>query len=76
LKQFDISEEQVESAFNSFDVNNKMRAAKKITRQSGASGVPAMVVDGKYLTNQQLSGGTQEMFQVIDQLIGKAASER
>ncbi len=76
LKKFDITEEQVTSAFNSFDVNNKMRAAKKITRQSGATGVPAIVVDGKYLTSQQLSGGTPEMFQVVNQLIGKAASER
>lgn len=76
LKSYDISEEQVESAFNSFDVNNKMRAAKKITQQSGASGVPAIIVDGKYLTSQQLGGGTAEMFEVVDQLIGKAASER
>jgi thiol:disulfide interchange protein DsbA len=76
LAQYDKTEEQVESAFNSFDVSNKMRAAKKITRQSGANGVPAMVVDGKYLTSQQLGGSTAEMFEVVDQLIGKAAAER
>jgi len=76
LETYDKTQEQVESAFNSFAVNNKMRAAKKITRQSGANGVPAIVVDGKYLTSQQLSGGTAEMFQVVDQLVGKAASER
>jgi len=76
LKNHGFSEEQVESAFNSFDVNNKIRNAKKITRQSGANGVPALVVDGKYLTSQRLSGGTKEMFQVVDQLVGKAAEER
>ena len=76
LAEFNFTEEQVNSAFNSFDVNNKMRAAKKITRQSGATGVPAIVVDGKYLTSQQLAGGTGELFQVVNQLIGKAASER
>lgn len=76
LKDYDFSEQQVESAFNSFDVNNKMRAAKKITRQSGANGVPAMVIDGKYLTSQRLSGGTAQMFKVVDQLVGKAAKER
>ena len=76
LAKFNFTEEQVNSAFNSFDVNNKMRAAKKITRQSGATGVPAIVVDGKYLTSQQLAGGTGELFQVVNQLIGKAASER
>lgn len=76
LSAFDKTEEQVESAFNSFDVNNKMRAAKKITRQSGAQGVPAIVVDGKYITSQQLGGGTSQMFTVVNQLIGKAAAER
>jgi len=69
LADFDFTEEQVESAFNSFDVNNK-------TRQSGANGVPALVVDGKYLTSQRLSGGTAQMFKVVDQLVGKAAKER
>lgn len=76
LKAYGKSEEDVNSAFNSFDVNNKLRAAKKITRQSGANGVPAIVVDGKYLTSQQLSGGTSQMFNIVDQLIGKAAAER
>jgi len=76
LKNYELTAEQVESAFNSFDVNNKMRAAKKITQQSGATGVPAIIVDGKYLTSQQLGGGTSEMFEVVNQLIGKAASER
>ena len=76
LQGYGKSKEQVESAFNSFDVNNKMRSAKKITRQSGASGVPAIIVDGKYLTSQQLGGGTTQMFEVVNQLVGKAASER
>ncbi len=76
LGDYDFTQEQIESAFNSFDVNNKMRAAKKITRQSGANGVPALVIDGKYLTSQRLSGGTAQMFKVVDQLVGKAAKER
>ena len=76
LSDYDFTEKQVESAFNSFDVNNKMRAAKKITLQSGATGVPAIIVDGKYLTSQQLSGGTPELFEVVNQLVGKAAEDR
>lgn len=76
LKQFGKTEQQVAAAFNSFDVDNKLRAAKKITRQSGARGVPAIIVDGKYLTSQTISGGTQQMFSIVDQLVGKAAAER
>ena len=76
LERYELTQEQVESAFNSFDVNTKMRAAKKITLQSGATGVPAIIVDGKYLTSQQLGGGTSQMFEVVNELVGKAAEER
>jgi len=76
LKVFDKTEEQVISAFNSFEVDSKVRAAKKISRESGATGVPAMVVDGKYMTNQSLGNGVKGMFDTVDQLIEKAAAER
>lgn len=76
MASFDKTKAEVESAFNSFAVDTKMRNARKITRASGARGVPSMVVDGKYLTSQQLSGGSKQMFDVVNQLAAKAASER
>lgn len=76
LKPFGKTEKQVESAFNSFDVDSKLRVAKKITRQSGARGVPSIVIDGKYLTSEVISGGTEQMFNIVDQLVVKAAAER
>lgn len=76
LADYDKSKEQVEEAFNSFAVDTKMRNARKITRGSGARGVPAIIVDGKYLTSQQLSGGSEKMFDVVNQLVEKAAAER
>lgn len=76
LKPYDKTEEQVEASFNSFEVDSNLRAAKKITQQSGAKGVPALIVDGKYLTSETISGGTQQMFSIVDQLVGKAAAER
>lgn len=76
LAAYDKTEEAVNSAFNSFDVDSKIRAAKKITKDSGARGVPAIVVDGKYLTNQTLGGSTEGMFEVVNQLVDKSAAER
>ena len=76
ISQYGKSADEVSSAFNSFDVDNKVRMAKKITRQSGTRGVPAIVVDGKYLTNQRLAGSTDQMFQVVNQLVNKSAAER
>lgn len=76
LKNYDFSEDQVTSAFNSFAVDSQMRNARKITMNSGATGVPAVIVDGKYLTSEQLAGKGLQMFQVVDQLVSKAAAER
>jgi len=76
LGPYEKTKEQVESTFNSFAVDTKMRNARKITNASGATGVPAIVVDGKYLTSQSQAGSADELFSVVDQLVDKAASER
>jgi thiol:disulfide interchange protein DsbA len=46
LSAYDKSAEEVAAAFNSFDVDNKLRNAKIITAKSTAQGVPAFLVDG------------------------------
>ncbi len=76
LATFDFSEAQVMSAFNSFEVDSKVRAAAKISRQSGATGVPTIVVDGKYMTSQGMANGVEGLFKTVDLLVEKAASER
>jgi len=76
LTKFNKEKELVENTFNSFAVDSQFRNAVKITKASGARGVPAIVVDGKHLTSQSDAGGTKEMFDVVDKLVAKAASER
>lgn len=76
LEPFNKSEEEITSAFNSFVVDSKVRTAAKISRQSGTTGVPAIVVDGKYLTAQGMTNGVTGMFETVDLLIEKAAAER
>ena len=76
LGEYGLATDQVKSAFDSFAVDTNMRNAKKISLASGATGVPAIIVDGKYLTSVTHAGSTQEMFKVVDQLIEKAAAER
>lgn len=76
LADYDQSAEQVAAAFNSFDVDNKLRNAKRITQNSSAQGVPAFLVDGKFHTSVTLAGGQDNLFKVINQLVEKSASER
>ena len=57
---------KVESTFNSFTVNSQMKRAAQIFRSSGATGVPSLVVDGKYITSGTMAGGNAQALQVVD----------
>ncbi len=73
---FDIDGDKVEKAFQSFTVDSNMRAANAYSLKSGANGVPTVIVDGKFRTNVSSAGGNKQLFDVVDQLIILAQSER
>jgi protein dithiol oxidoreductase (disulfide-forming) len=62
--------------FNSFGVRLKLEKAKQLNMDLNISSVPALVVDGKYLTTTAMAGGEDAMLKLLDHLIGKAAKER
>ncbi len=64
------------STFNSFAVNNKLNFANIMSRKYGISGVPAIIVDGKYRTSVSMAGSHDELLEVINYLVAKAAEER
>jgi protein dithiol oxidoreductase (disulfide-forming) len=61
---------------NSFAVQSKVKRAEQLSRDSKISGVPAVIVDGKYMTSASVTGSVDSMFSALDQLIQKARSER
>jgi protein dithiol oxidoreductase (disulfide-forming) len=75
-KQSGLDRKKVEEAYNSFSVNTKVMRATQIFRASGATGVPALIIDGKYLTSSSLAGGNEEALKVADYLIEKARKEK
>jgi thiol:disulfide interchange protein DsbA len=64
-----VDEEQFRTAYNSFLVDTKMRQAGAIASRYGITGVPAIVINGKYKTNGPLAGSHQKMIEVMDQLV-------
>ena len=62
--------------FNSFGVRLNLEKAKQLNRDLNITSVPAIVVDGKYLTTASMAGGEDAMLKLLDQLIAKAAKER
>jgi len=75
-KQSGLDRKKVEEAYNSFSVNTKVMRATQLFRASGATGVPALIIDGKYLTSSSLAGGNEEALKVADYLIEKARKEK
>jgi thiol:disulfide interchange protein DsbA len=71
-----VDRKRFSEAFNSFGVRLKFEKAKQINKDLNIDSVPTLVVDGKYLTGPAMTGGEDEFFKVLDQLISKAAKER
>ena len=47
-----MDKSKVEGAFKSFTINTNLNRAAQVFRASGATGVPSLVIDGKYITSQ------------------------
>lgn len=60
-----------DKAFNSFSVNSKLRQADKKIRDYQLTGVPAIIVNGKYVISAGSAGSEAEMLKVANYLIEK-----
>jgi len=63
-------------AYSSFGVQTSVNRATQLARGYGLQSVPTFFVDGQYMTNANIGGGHDRVFQVLDFLIRKAAAER
>ncbi|MDY7219379.1 thiol:disulfide interchange protein DsbA/DsbL [Denitrificimonas sp. JX-1] len=66
-----VDKEQFLKTWDSFSVKSKMEKAKKQALAYQVSGVPAMVINGKYRFDLGMTGGLQQTVDVADALIEK-----
>lgn len=66
-----VSAEDFRSTWDSFEVAQKMRVAEDLARRYGITGVPTIVVNGKYRTGASDAGGYPELLDVIDELVAR-----
>ena len=71
-----IDRKKFSETFNSFGVRLKLDTAKQLNQDLNINSVPMIIVDGKYITSPELAHGEASLFEVLDQLISKAAKER
>jgi thiol:disulfide interchange protein DsbA len=62
--------------YTSFSIQSKALRAKQLTRAYAISGVPAVIVDGKYRTSVSNTGSHAGLLSALDQLIKQARQER
>jgi thiol:disulfide interchange protein DsbA len=71
-----VDSKKFTDAWNSFAVQSKTRRAVQLTQAHDISGVPTLVVDGKYLTSVSMTGSPEGLMQTLDELVAKARAER
>jgi thiol:disulfide interchange protein DsbA len=71
LVQQGVDEKKFLNAYNSFEVQTKLRHAVQLNREYGATGVPTLIVDGKYLTSASMAGSYDKLFKIMDFLAYK-----
>jgi thiol:disulfide interchange protein DsbA len=69
-----IDRDNFEKMMNSMTVNLKVKKAQVLSKKSGVTGVPSMIVNGQYRTDAPLAGGMTEMLNTVDFLIQKQAN--
>ena len=68
-----IDREGFEKMMNSFAVKGKVKKALIMSQISGITGVPAMIVNGKYISDGPMAGGHENLLKAVDFLVLKEA---
>lgn len=69
--RFGMTEDEFREKYNSFAVRTKVRAAKNLAAGYRLTGVPGLVVNGKYFVDMALAKSTPRLMEIINFLIAK-----
>ncbi|WP_031434400.1 thiol:disulfide interchange protein DsbA/DsbL [Methylomarinum vadi] len=66
-----VDETEFRNAYNSFLVDAKVRQAQAMPARYGITGVPALIINGKYKTNGPLAKSQSNMIKIMNELIAQ-----
>ena len=66
-----LDPDQFRQAYRSFEVDTQVRKNGKQEGRYGHNGVPAVIVNGKYLVSAGKAGSNQRMIQIMDFLVSQ-----
>ena len=68
---YGVDENKFNATFNSFTVNGLIAKAQAKQYEYRATGVPTLIVNGKYMVATTMNSGTRGLFDVVNYLIEK-----
>jgi len=71
-----VKDSDFRTTFNSFLVDAKIRQATGMAARYGVTGVPAIIINGKFRTNGTLAGSHEKMIEVMDKLIKQESGKK
>jgi thiol:disulfide interchange protein DsbA len=74
FERFNVSAEDFNSNWNSFEVDQKLRISADLARRYSVSSTPTVVVNGKYRFGAPEAGSYPKVIEVIDELILKESA--
>ncbi len=69
LEPHGITADEFRKTWNSFGVRSKMDQAGRLARSYRATGVPTLIVNGKYRVEGAMAGSLEEMLKVAEYLV-------
>jgi thiol:disulfide interchange protein DsbA len=66
-----VDEKAFLEAFDSFAVETKLRRSQELVRRYRVDGVPAVIINGKYIITTSSAGSAAKVFEIVDFLVGK-----
>lgn len=74
LSQYGIDEDEFRKTWSSAGVSLKMNQAKRLAKAYRASGVPTLIVNGKYRIEGGMAGSFEEMLKIAEYLVDQERS--
>jgi len=71
FERFGVSAFDFDTAWRSFEVDQKMRVASDLARRYGIASTPTIVVNGKYRTGGAEAGSYPRLLELIDELVAR-----
>jgi thiol:disulfide interchange protein DsbA len=70
-----VNRAQFLQMYDSFGVDNAVRQAQAVGQDAGVTGVPALLINGKYLVTGDMAGSNEAMLPIANALIAKITAE-